>query len=113
MTNIELEKYKDRLVKLEAELEKDLIDTPDIINFEDRPSPEAEADEATAANEQAGIKTEIRSRLEDVRLAMNRINNGTYGICQMCGGEIESEILEIDPESHLCRQCKIETQTEE
>ncbi len=113
MTNIELEKYKNKLVALEAELEKDLAETPDVLNFEDRPSPEAEADEATSANEQVGIKTEIRSRIEDVRLALNRIGNGTYGVCQSCGGEIEAEILDIDPESSLCRECKLENKTEE
>lgn len=104
----ELEKYKNILGDTAAELEKDLKNTPDVINFEDRPSPEAEADEATAMNEQIGIKDEIRSRLEDVRLALDRINDGTYGKCLNCGNYIEPEVLNAAPESRYCKKCKLE-----
>lgn len=104
----ELENYKKKLEKIAVELETDFTATPDIINFEDRPSPEAEADEATAANEQAGIKDEIRSRLEDVRFALDRIADGDYGKCVRCGMDIEPEVLEAAPESRYCRKCKLE-----
>lgn len=103
----ELEKYKQILEETEVELEKDLGSTPDIINFEDRPSPEAEADEATAANEQMGIKDEIRSRLEEVRMALERIDDGAYGKCDDCGMDIEPEVLAAAPESRYCRECKL------
>lgn len=103
----ELGKYKNILEKTELDLKEEFSETPDRINFEDRASPEAEADEATAANEQVGIKDELRSHLEEVRMALERIDSGTYGKCEDCGMDIESEVLDAAPESRYCKDHKL------
>ena len=109
MNKEDLEKYESALLNLESRLEKDLSEIPDVPDFGDSaadPTGE-EADEAVAADESIGIKDEIRVRLDDVRFALDKIKQGTYGICEKCDGPIEKEILEIVPESRLCKKDKL------
>ena len=109
MNKEDLEKYESALLALEERLEEELKEIPDVPNFGDSaadPTGE-EADEAVAADESAGIKDEIRSRLDDVRFALDKIKQGEYGICEKCGEPIEKEILDIVPESRLCREDKL------
>jgi DnaK suppressor protein len=42
----------------------------------------------------------------DVMLALEKIKNGTYGVCDSCGQEIESERLHAVPITSLCIECK-------
>jgi len=108
MNHEELEKYKNALITLEKRLKQELSEIPDIINFGDQADPEEdEADESVTADEQASIKGEIRARLENVRIAMHNIENQTYGLCTKCQAPIEKDILDIVPESNLCRTHKL------
>jgi len=42
---------------------------------------------------------------QQIRAAMARLEAGTYGTCQNCGGPIEDERLEILPLSTSCSRC--------
>jgi len=108
MNREELEKYKKDLEELEERLEKELKEMPQIIDYGDDTDPEEhEADESVAADEQAGIRHEIKSRIGNVRAALNKIESGKYGICEECGAPIEKEILNIVPESRFCKAHKL------
>lgn len=102
-----LEKSRQKLLALKQELENDLANTPDVIDFGDRAErAEEEADESVSADLQLGIKEALKLRLEDVKSALIKIDEGTYGICEIGGEPIEQEILDIDPESRYCRKHK-------
>jgi len=104
-----LAKYKKDLEALEERLEKKLEETPVIIDFGDQADAEEdEADESVAANEQAGIRGTIRERLEGARIALHKIETGGYSFCEECGESIEKEILDIAPESSLCKKHKLQ-----
>ncbi|MFC1726582.1 TraR/DksA family transcriptional regulator [candidate division KSB1 bacterium] len=47
-----------------------------------------------------------RKYLEKLDEALERINEGTYGICQECESKIDKERLEAVPISKLCYDCK-------
>ncbi|MFA4999275.1 MAG: RNA polymerase-binding protein DksA [Parcubacteria group bacterium] len=109
MDSEELEKYKEALLALESRLERELKEIPERLDFGDQVDQEEdEADESVAADEQVGIRDEMRARLENVRRALNKIKEGTYGLCEKCGQPIEKEILDIVPESSLCKVHKLE-----
>lgn len=44
--------------------------------------------------------------LYHIDMALERIENGTYGLCQSCGKPISEERLEAVPHARLCIQCK-------
>jgi DnaK suppressor protein len=71
---------------------------------------EEEADEATEMVAQAGMVETLKRRAHRVDDALMKMDKGTYGICEKCGGEIEAELLKIDPESRYCRPCKLKMQ---
>lgn len=41
-----------------------------------------------------------------IREALSRIQNGTFGICEECGEEIDIERLKARPVTTLCIDCK-------
>jgi len=47
----------------------------------------------------------IRDKVESIHAALRRIAEGTYGICQRCGGRIDRARLEIIPHTNLCIDC--------
>jgi DnaK suppressor protein len=44
--------------------------------------------------------------LSEIDAALGRIEDGTYGTCTSCGGEIPRERLEANPSAALCIDCK-------
>lgn len=38
--------------------------------------------------------------------ALQRIKEGTYGVCQTCGEKIQNTRLEVVPHARLCIECK-------
>ena len=68
-------------------------------------------DEATDKSEEVGDQLaaaqELKGRLNEIDIAVGKIQNGTYGVCEKCGKPIEHEILAIDPESRFCKACKL------
>lgn len=67
---------------------------------------DTEADEAEEFSANAGMAQAIQDRHEAVVAALGKLKAGTYGVCEGCGGEIEPALLEVDPESRCCKNCK-------
>lgn len=51
------------------------------------------------------IGTETREEIRQVRRALARIEDGSYGICQQCGLTIPEERLDVVPEATHCAGC--------
>ncbi|NOY64464.1 MAG: RNA polymerase-binding protein DksA [Nitrospirae bacterium] len=51
--------------------------------------------------------------LKKIELAIEKIDNGTYGICEVCGCEIGIKRLEARPVTTMCIECKTEQEEEE
>ena len=47
-----------------------------------------------------------RMRLQEVDESLDRIENGTYGICEECGEPIGLKRLEVRPVAKYCVPCK-------
>ena len=53
-----------------------------------------------------------RVKLQQIDDALERLDEGTYGICEACGLEIAEERLEALPFSRLCRDCQQDQERE-
>ncbi len=67
------------------------------------------ADAAAATAERTeilGIVDNTRAMLEDVDAALAKVEKGTYGKCESCGGDIGAARMEFRPTSRYCVDCK-------
>lgn len=67
----------------------------------------ADAGAATAERtEVLGLVDTLKTQLDGVDVALNRITQGKYGICSNCGKPIDPARMEARPESVFCVTCK-------
>lgn len=67
----------------------------------------ADAAAATAErSEVLGIVDNLAKLLADVDQALQRVDEGTYGLCKACGKEIGEARMEFRPTSRYCIDCK-------
>jgi DnaK suppressor protein len=52
------------------------------------------------------LETRVRDQLAEVDHALHKFDQGTYGLCDICGQPIESARLEALPQANLCLSCK-------
>jgi DnaK suppressor protein len=59
------------------------------------------------------IRDRERKLIAKIKEALERIESGTYGICEMCGEEISEARLKARPVTTLCIDCKTRQETDE
>jgi len=71
----------------------------------------------TASELETNMRMRLRNRevlyLKKVDEALSRIAHGTFGECDLCGGDIELRRLEARPTANLCVGCKEESEKRE
>lgn len=74
---------------------------------DERDSDEADAAVSTDMRERAmWLLHDHRARLELIEQALRRIEEGSYGRCESCGGAIGRERLEALPHATQCIRCQ-------
>jgi DnaK suppressor protein len=61
--------------------------------------------EAVDRLNQIGVATRLEARLERVDRALEKVEDGTYGTCDVCGSAIDPRRLRAAPESTTCVAC--------
>jgi DnaK suppressor protein len=104
ITSKKKEHFKDLLSKMLDDLSQDHSRKMMEIGLLHDKFPDP-ADQAIADREK-GIHLHMRERdrgtMVEIREALDKIRSGTYGICELCEGEIAVERLEAQPTSTLC-----------
>jgi DnaK suppressor protein len=73
-------------------------------------------DQATAETERSfmlRLRGRERRLLKKIENAIERIEQGIFGICEKCGSEIDIRRIEARPVTTLCIECKIQQEEEE
>lgn len=106
---INTDQFKEKLLAEQKTLEEELrgiaIFNTETDLWEATPDTEliGETDENDAADrfedfeERTSMVTTLQARLTDVGAALEKIANGTYGICEVSGEPIEADRLEANP----------------
>ncbi len=50
------------------------------------------------------VLEELETELHDVEHALHRLDDGTYGTCEVCGEAIGEARLEAAPATRVCRE---------
>jgi len=83
---------------------KDVVEAARDSNGDDEHDPEG----ATIAFERAQVAAlveQVQHHLAEVESAIDRLADGTYGICQRCGQPIVAARLEARPTARTCVGC--------
>src|SRR3989344_728357 len=104
----ELQSLKEALEKEAGELEAQLSTAKKNPEFGSDTETDfsEEADEAEEFSKDLGMQDVLKSRLQDIEAALDKMAQGKYGKCEKCGMDIGQEVLKASPESKLCKHCK-------
>jgi len=106
----DLQLLKEQLEKEAGELDVEVSrhsKAPDFGNDSESDDMSEEADEAEETGNDLGITTSLKERIGEIENALEKMNRNEYGKCESCGEEISLELLKVDPESRLCKVCKL------
>jgi len=77
------------------------------------PDPADRASHETDRNFLLRVKDRERKLIAKIQEAIKRLDDGTYGICEICGEEISEKRLEARPVTTSCIRCKEEEEAQE
>jgi DnaK suppressor protein len=80
---------------------------------EDLPDPNDRASLETDRAHALRLRDRDRKLISKIKEALERIEAGTFGICESCGGRIGSARLRARPVTTLCIDCKREAERQE
>jgi DnaK suppressor protein len=103
-----LEYFRDLLQNQLDELIQEALKTVNgMTNLKDTfPDPTDRAALETDRNFLLRIRDRERKLIEKIKEALERIDQGSFGICELCGKEISEERLMARPVTTLCIDCK-------
>jgi RNA polymerase-binding protein DksA len=67
---------------------------------------EEEATESFELEKRLALEKRTREQLAEVEHALHKLEEGTYGLCDICGQPIDPARLEALPQASLCLNCK-------
>jgi DnaK suppressor protein len=109
MDTIDLQYFRDLLEAQIEELLKSAKGT--VVDFSHQDSTHADFLDRASYDEERNRIIRFRDRestlIRKIKLALDRIEEGTYGICETCGGEIGLKRLKARPVATKCIRCKI------
>ena len=107
-------KLEEQKNSIQKELESFASEDPNLKHNWDAKFPSREdgdkdeqADDAQEYDNALSLEHSLELKLKDVKLALEKIENGTYGICENCGKEISEDRLKACPEAKTCLKCNL------
>jgi DnaK suppressor protein len=67
---------------------------------------EEEATESLEFEKRLALEKQLYEQMAEVEHALQKIEDGTYGLCDSCGQPIAENRLEALPQASLCIECK-------
>ena len=110
-----LEKFREQLKGKQAEILDEVGKTLSEMTDQTAniPDPNDRATVESGRSFELRIRDRERKLLSKIEEALNRIDEGTFGICEDCGEEIGLKRLEARPVTTLCIDCKTLQETRE
>jgi DnaK suppressor protein len=109
LTKDELKSFENKLLDRRVQIEKNLTGTALELDGMRDLELNDEGDYAAASAETAvdsAILVQQRKELAEIDLALDKIKNGTYGICEMCEEPIGKPRLEVKNFARFCITCR-------
>jgi DnaK suppressor protein len=111
----DIEYFREKLQKMRDEILQKGEDTLEDMT-EERTMYADPADRASAESDRSftlRLRDRDRKLVHKIDEALDRIEDGSFGICDECGEEISGPRLEARPVTTLCIQCKSKQEEQE
>lgn len=104
----QLEYFREKLVKWREELQKETAETLHHMQEESLNEPDVNDRASTETDRSLELRTRDRERklILKINLALERIDNGTYGFCEETGVPIGIPRLDARPIATLCLEAQ-------
>ena len=109
MTKVQLKKFRDMLEARRQEIIKRAQQTLDedmALDANDLPDEMDLASSEYLQSFQFRLRGREKAFLDKIQKAIDKIDKGTFGVCDDCGEKISVKRLEARPETTLCIRCK-------
>ncbi len=116
LTNNELLEVKERLESRKLQIEKNLQGTTKELDGMRDLELKDEGDFASASAESvidSAILLQQRKEFNEIELALDKIKQGIYGVCEMCEEPIGKARLEVKNFARFCITCRQINEKEE
>lgn len=101
-----------KLEELLSGAEKAVVGMSDA-NEDNFPDPTDRASHETDRNFLLRVKDRERRLISKINEALQKIEDGTYGVCELCGEDISEKRLMARPVTTYCIECKKEEEESE
>jgi len=108
MDSKQLQDFREQLEQMKRDVIFDVEQTLSDMTSQNGNIPDPN-DRATVESDRSfelRLRGRERKLLDKIDEAIARIKEGTYGICEECGGEIRLKRLEARPVAKFCINCK-------
>jgi DnaK suppressor protein len=109
LTKVELEEFQNKLLDRRVQIEKNLRGTALELDGMRDLELNDEGDYAAASAEtvvDSAILVQQRKELNEIELALDKIKNNSFGICEMCEEPIGKARLEVKNFARFCITCR-------
>ena len=109
LTNIEIAEIKQKLLDRKVQIEKNLLGTTQELKSMRDLELKDDVDYASASAESVidgAILIQQRKELNEIELALDKIRDGIYGVCEMCEEPIGKLRLEVKNFARFCITCR-------
>jgi len=109
LNKAELDLFQNKLLDRRVQIEKNLTGTTLELDGMRELELNDEGDFAAASAEaivDSAILVQQRKELNEIELALDKIKEGTYGICEMCEEPIGKPRLEVKNFARFCITCR-------
>ena len=109
LTQEELQKFQDKLLDRRVQIEKNLKGTTTELDSLRGLELNDEGDYASASSDtiiDSAILIQQYQELNEIELALDKIKDRTYGICEMCEEPIGKARLEVKNFARFCITCR-------
>jgi len=104
-----IQMLKQQLSERKKQLLLDTSSTKELINELLNEEANDELDYAEISSDTYNINTLRNKQIEElneINIALKKIENKTYGICEMCDEEIGVKRLRVKPHARFCMDCR-------
>jgi DnaK suppressor protein len=116
LTKKELKKFQELLEekrKLVLERARQMLSEGMVLDANDLPDEMDLASSEYIQSFEFRLRGREKSLLSKLDLALKKIEDGTFGVCEICDEPIGKKRLEARPETSLCIKCKEDQEREE